>query len=368
MIIPSTADFRAIVSAGGIRGCEIMPEDVKTAEVSWGCSVLKMKGNNVRRNTKRLVQSVIKVPSKLIKLQQDVELAIDIFFINKHAFFTTYNTKICFTAVTHILTHQKEHLWEASHLTYKMYMLRSLRIVVLSGDQEFAALSKLVDNLPSAPRLNWAAASQHCGLIERNICFLKEKNRSLRHSLPFERVPGIMVVCMVLHIIKFVNGFPRHGGVKHYSPGKIMTNRCINTNNVVVSLGIHCQIAKYVEPRNSLAPRTRGAILLGNSGNLSDGQMFLALDTGATMIRHQWVVLPMLSSVINHVNFIGWRGHSILTFTNRHGQDIGENPQDTDLDGNEDLESVVADPTYNTEVFDGNSIAGVDQDFAVEPT
>ncbi len=26
-----------------------------------------------------------------------------------------------------------------------------------------------------------------------------------------ERVPGIMVVRMVLHIVKFVNGFPRRG-------------------------------------------------------------------------------------------------------------------------------------------------------------
>ena len=101
MIFPSTADFRAIVSAGGIPGCEVTPEDVKTAEVIWGRSVLKMKGNTVRRNAKRLVQSVIKVPSELIKLQQDVELAIDIFFINKHAFFTTYSTKNCFTTVTH---------------------------------------------------------------------------------------------------------------------------------------------------------------------------------------------------------------------------------------------------------------------------
>ena len=119
-----------------------------------------------------------------------------------------------------------------------MYMLRGFRIVILSGDQEFAALSELAGNLPSAPRLNWAAASQHCGLIEQNICFLKEKICSLRHSLPFERVPGIMVVHMVLHIIKFVNGFPCRGGVKHYSPGKIMTNCCIHVNNVVVSFGV----------------------------------------------------------------------------------------------------------------------------------
>jgi hypothetical protein len=31
MIFPSTADFRAIVSTGGIPGCEVTPEDIKTA-------------------------------------------------------------------------------------------------------------------------------------------------------------------------------------------------------------------------------------------------------------------------------------------------------------------------------------------------
>ena len=143
--------------------------------------------------------------------------------------------------------------------------------MVVKGDQEFSSISDLVTGLPTMPRLDWAAASQHCGLIERNIRFLKEKIRSLRHSVPFERVPGIMVVRMVLHIIKFVNGFPRRGGVKHYSLGKIMTNRRIHADDVVVSFGVYCQIAENVEPRNSLAPRTRGAISLGNSGNLSGG-------------------------------------------------------------------------------------------------
>jgi hypothetical protein len=86
-----------------------------------------------------------------------------------------------------------------------MYPLHSFRIVVIAGDHKFAFISELVVQLPTAPKLDWAAASQHCGLIEWNIRFLKEKIRSLCHSLPFERVPGIMVVCMVLHIIKFVN-------------------------------------------------------------------------------------------------------------------------------------------------------------------
>ncbi len=138
----------------------------------------------------------------------------------------------------------------------------------------------LVVQLPTAPKLDWATAAQHCGLIERNIRFLKEKIRSLRHSPPFEQVPGIMVVRMVLHIVKFVNGFPRRGDVKHYSPGEFMTDRRLNVNDLQLRFGVCCQVAENVEPRNSLAPRTRAAISLGNSGNLLGGQMFFALDTG----------------------------------------------------------------------------------------
>ena len=118
------------------------------------------------------------------------------------------------------------------------------------------------------PKLDWAAASQHCGLIERNIRFLKEKVRSLRHSLPYERVPAIMIVRMVLHVVKFVNGFPRKGGVKLYSPGEIMTGRPLHADDLRLGFGTYCQVAEHVEPCNSLAPWTRVAIALGNYGNL----------------------------------------------------------------------------------------------------
>ncbi len=61
MISPSTVDFRAVVSAGGVPGSDVTLEDVKAAESIWGCSVLKMMGNTVRRNGKKAVQSIIKV-------------------------------------------------------------------------------------------------------------------------------------------------------------------------------------------------------------------------------------------------------------------------------------------------------------------
>ena len=66
---------------------------------------------------------------------------------------------------------------------------------------------------------------------------------------------------------------------------------------------------------------------LGNSGNLSGGQVFLALDTGHTITRHQWAVLPMPPAVIARVNVLGKAESSILTFTDRQGHEIGDYPQ-----------------------------------------
>ncbi len=68
MMFPSTVDYRAIASAGDVPGSDVTLEDVKAAKVIWRCSVFKMKGNTVRRNGKKVVQSIIEVPTELIKL------------------------------------------------------------------------------------------------------------------------------------------------------------------------------------------------------------------------------------------------------------------------------------------------------------
>jgi hypothetical protein len=73
---------------------------------------------------------------------------------------------------------------------------------------------------------------------------------------------------------------------------------------------------------------------VGSLGNLSGGQVFLALDTGYTIIRHQWVTLPMAPAVIDCVNLLGWHEPAMLTFTDWQGGDIGDsNPQDADSVG-----------------------------------
>ncbi len=94
-----------------------------------------------------------------------------------------------------------------------------------------------------------------------------------------------------------------------------MMNQRLHVDDLRLGFGTYCQVAENVKPRNNLAPRMQAAILLGHSGNLSGGPIFLALDTGHTITWHQWVVLPMPPAVIARVNLLGKVEPSILTFT-----------------------------------------------------
>jgi hypothetical protein len=155
--------------------------------------------------------------------------------------------------------------------------------------------------------------------------------------------------------------------VKHYSAGEIMTHHCLHANDLQLAFGIYCQVAENIEPRNSLAPKTRAVTLSGNSGNLSGGQLFLALDSGQTIVRHQWVVLPVPPTVIDRVNVFGINEPSILTFTIRHGQNIGDLAQDFEPRVDEDDNSFVPHPNDKlpgVDVHLGDAeLPGVDMDF-----
>ena len=82
-----------------------------------------------------------------------------------------------------------------------MYMLYGFHNVEIAGDGELAWIADQKASLPTNPILNLATASEHVGLIERNIRFLKEKTHSIRHSLPFKRIPALMLIRMLLHTV-----------------------------------------------------------------------------------------------------------------------------------------------------------------------
>jgi hypothetical protein len=100
----------------------------------------------------------------------------------------------------------------------------------------------------------------------------------------------------------------------------------------------------------------------------------MALDTGEKITKFQWTELPMPAAVIERVNQIGKNEPSTPTFTNRHGQEIGDTTQNFDpgVDDNTGIEPLADEITGVEQTNDNGESTGVFEptgvDFNTEPT
>jgi hypothetical protein len=218
------------------------------------------------------------------------------------------------------------HYWNFLKEVLMIYYRRGLRVTLVRADLEFKPLEELVKQLPRVPDLDIAAKEEHVGDIERNIRYLKEKFRQLRHTLPFRQIPGVIIVRMVQVCTMTLNMFPRKGGNRQYSPNMIVTDRGVSMDQLKIRFGSYVQVWEPSTQTNSMKMRRRAAIALGPSPNSTTSYLFMALDTGKLINRAQFTEIPMTASVIARVEQLGAGEPAMLTWTNRRGENIGDRP------------------------------------------
>ena len=323
---PSTKDYKWIIRSNLIRNCPVTVQDIQVASKVWGKDIAALKGKTIRSTPTPVSRDFVKIPKEMMKLHKEVYLTMDIFFVNKIPFLLTLSRKICFTAVNHLSSRSTRQIFEAFKEIYLYYLQRGFRITTVSADGEFAPLQAFIESLPGGPRVNLASANEHVPEIERRIRVVKERCRATRHSLPFLRIPTLLMVNIVLNAVKLLNLFPTKGGISDtISPKTIMSGDTLDyKKDLCIQIGQYCQVHEEDLPRNSQVARTRGAISLGRSGNLQGGFKFMALNTGMKIARRTWDVIPMPDLVIARVNELGSNQPALMTFTDRHGRLVGD--------------------------------------------
>jgi hypothetical protein len=207
---------------------------------------------------------------ELMKLQKEVFLTTDIFFVNKIPIFLILSQKICFTEVNHLVDRTVPQIFKAFKEMYKYYLQRGFHIKTVQPDGEFAHLKPLIESMTGGPMVNLASANEHVPEIERRIRVAKEQCRATRHSLPYERIPKLMTIHIV---VKLLNFFPTKGDVSDtLSPKTIMSVETLDfKKHLSLQIGQYCQVHEEDTPRNSQVARTKGALSLGPSGNIQGG-------------------------------------------------------------------------------------------------
>jgi hypothetical protein len=141
-------------------------QDVEASNKIWGKNIAAFKGKTTRKKAIHVAKDSVKIPKELLKLHKDAYLTCNIFFVNKIAFFLTYNRKICFTAVNHLSNRKVSTIFKAFKEIYKFYLHRGFRIDNVHADGEFLPLQALIQAMPGGPRVNLASSNEHVPEIE----------------------------------------------------------------------------------------------------------------------------------------------------------------------------------------------------------
>ena len=142
-----------------------VPLPAKKSE-DWG----KSKGKNTRKKPIPVAQSIVKIPTEILKLNKEVFLMADIFFVNGIPFFLTISRKLMFTAVNHLASRKVKNVFKAFKEIYGYYLKRGFRITTVHADNEFGPLQEMVhEQMPGGPRVNLASSNEHVPEPERRI-------------------------------------------------------------------------------------------------------------------------------------------------------------------------------------------------------
>ncbi|KAL7572568.1 hypothetical protein ACA910_000387 [Epithemia clementina (nom. ined.)] len=156
----------------------------------------------------------------------------------------------------------------------KLYEQRGFTVASIHADPEFEPLR------PYFPILHVCGADDHVPDIERYIRTVKDRARSAYCTLPFQRLPRIIVIHLIRNAVFWLNAFPAaHGVSDNISPRCLLTGYEVDYNKHV-----RLEFGKYVQTNEThdhqMLDCTTGAIGLGPTGNRTGTHWFFSLASG----------------------------------------------------------------------------------------
>ncbi len=117
------------------------------------------------------------------------------------------------------------------------------------------------------------------------------------------RMPRLMLMELVYHVVLCLNVFPAKSGVSDtLSPREIIYRHKLNfAKNCKSLFRTYCEVHDEPTPMNTMVTRSTPAIVLGPTGNLQGTYKFFSLAMGKKVKRRTFTPYPMHDLVIKKV-------------------------------------------------------------------
>ena len=130
-----------------------MVQDIYIVHAIWGGNIADLKGGATRKKTIHVAGELVIIPKEFIKLQKDVFMMADIFFVNGIPFFILPSRNNNFAAVIH-LTENPLQIFKSFKEVYIYYLKHGFWITILHADGKFAPLQELIYKMPGGGKFN----------------------------------------------------------------------------------------------------------------------------------------------------------------------------------------------------------------------
>ena len=310
---PSIQDFKRYVVNNSIINCKVTTDDIARAEFIYGTALPILKGKMVRSNPKYKPPTLAILPPLLMKHHGQVDLYADFLYVNKLPFLHTKSKNINFLTVQNLPSRKASEITKGLQEVLNIYHARGFNISSLHGDNEFNVDSIKESLLPVIMQV--CARNEHVGIAERSIRTIKDRARSICHSLPYKRFTKLMTTRLIENTVYWLNAFPSANGISNtISPrGIVVGTGNIDCNHSMIQYGAYAAV--YETTKNNMMSRSTPAIALKRSNDYG-GHFFMSLDTGQEIHGSKWVEKPINEQVIARVHELAIRENQPLLVNN----------------------------------------------------
>jgi hypothetical protein len=309
---PSDQEYYEIIRDNLLTNSKATLDDLRRAEhIFGGTAVDLLKGKTVYKpiNTNASIER-IPLPPIILKTHPSDDLDVDFLYIQGAPYLLMKSTKIKFHA-TQAFNRISKRKKKTIRTTYKrgpqdiingiekvltVFRNRGFQVNLINADNEFKKLEHKVST-----HVEICAAGQHIPHIERGIRFLKDRTRCFWVSLPFKKVPKIMIDECLTMVTTCLNDFPSKNGISTtMSPASIVLGRGkIDGNNLKATFGRYYEV--YCGTDNTNKERRTSAICLRPS-NSQGGYYFMNIQTAKKIHGYRFTELSMPQHIIDKVH------------------------------------------------------------------
>ena len=93
-MFPSVSDFKIAMKMNHMHNCPIAVDDINAAKEMFGKDIFASRGKTTRRSPFAVTINAIDIPPETAKSHNNIFLGIDVFHINRLAFFIAASSKI----------------------------------------------------------------------------------------------------------------------------------------------------------------------------------------------------------------------------------------------------------------------------------